>query len=94
METVSGNKTQRPVQQLWSLKYSRLVPEDKTRNAHVLYFHNGEALLPRIWTDYEDERDDLFAAYSSCEDFAWHQNNTICHQKTLKVININNMESC
>lgn len=92
METVSSDKTQQPVQQLWSLKYGRLAPGDKTCNAHVFYFHNGEALLPRIWTDYEDQRDDLFAVYSSYEDFTWCQNDSICHQKTLKVKNINNVK--
>lgn len=32
-------------------------------------FHNGEVLFLRIWADYEDQKDDLFALYSSTEDF-------------------------
>ena len=56
------------------------APGDKTCNAHVFHFHNGEALLPRIWTDYEDQKDDLFAVYSSSEDFIWCQGDTVCHQ--------------
>lgn len=57
---------------------------DKTCNAHVFYFHNGEALLPGIWTDYEDQEDDLSAVYSSSEDFIWCQNDTACHGKDTK----------
>lgn len=83
METVSGDKTQRPMQQplvpqIWQ---TSRAPGDKTCNARVFYFNNGEALLPRIWTDYEDQKDDLFAVYSSSEDFTWCQNDTVCRQK-------------
>lgn len=55
-------------------------------NAHVFHFHNGAALLPRIWTAYEDQKDDLFAVHSSSEDFTSCQDNTVCHQKGRKML--------
>lgn len=50
-------------------------------------------MFPRIWTDYEDQKDDLSAVYSSW-DFIWWQNETACHRKDTIMserINVNNV---
>lgn len=73
------------------LQTSRETSGIETCNAHVFYFHNGGALLPRIWTDYEDQEDDLFAVYSTSEDFICRHNGAVCHQKTSNVKNRNNL---
>lgn len=49
-----GKDKQRKQWFMWIQEKGRLAgsPGDKTCNVHVFYFHNGEALFPRIWADY------------------------------------------